>query len=306
MKTRHKRKRTTNRSKKTRGGFLFGNKSPPPILSGSPPVRPINMTYENQNISNRFNKSTTTLGKGGFGFIKLVNGSVVKKLVTNSREARIKRVDETPIEQFRKELKLAKKASNNNPYVGTYEEIPTKNTKAKYFLVETMSEVNDDGLTESGSDLFEAIHTLKTVNKSNVREIIIKLLKGLDSIHERGILHLDIKPENIWVFPDHRKIKYIDFGAAEEMKDNKPVKAPRDKGTLEYRKPGKPQFIIELEYDKTDDYYSLSITIENILKSITDKDTKDFIQMIITNLQDLNNNNRAIDALRPKTITPTP
>lgn len=45
------------------------------------------------------------------------------------------------------------------------------------------------------------------------KQIILPVLKGLSKIHERGIIHRDIAPDNI-MLTENGKVKILDFGAA--------------------------------------------------------------------------------------------
>ncbi|CAD8117730.1 unnamed protein product [Paramecium sonneborni] len=47
---------------------------------------------------------------------------------------------------------------------------------------------------------------------------ITEILKAINSIHKQGIVHRDIKSENILLTQD-KKIKFIDFGTAKDMND---------------------------------------------------------------------------------------
>ena len=349
MKTRHRHKRTRNKSKKKGGGFfgsirnkLFGKKSP---ISKMPNQRMSeNISYSPESLKHAFNFAVSpnqgpkNLGHGSFGRVKktLTNGVVKRTPFTKTLQQKNGVSQITLPKEFKREMELMKRASSNeNPYVvrrlNSY-----YNNNAGYVQLETL---------DSGSELYEAItkKVPKTVNQRNVKEIIVELLKGLDSIHARDILHLDIKPENIWVFPDTKKIKYFDFGMSEIM-DNGQVIAGK-KGSPHFLKPEKKyankyaRFI----YDKTDDYYALSITLSDLLQSIINdidpnkytttfledlsvdniftlvnqikedvsltndvKNTLDFIVTVMKNLQRLNVNNKAINALPPNTITSTP
>lgn len=337
MNTRHRRKRTSTKTKKKGGGFwssIFGKKKP---IASTPRTLPRNMTFESPvNINSRFKASSTELGKGGFGTVKLVNGRVVKKLAMNMDEAYNNDVHITKPESFAKELELTAIASRDNPYVSTYEELPTNSNRAKYLLLETMGVVNNEGFSESGSELHKAI-ARGEINESNTTEIIVELLKGLDSIHDRHILHLDIKPNNIWVFPDSKKIKYYDFGVSCVMNEG---------GTCSGKLQGTPGYMKEehkvaevtprgklVLYDVTDDFYALAQTLKYMRHYIIEQlvsesknqrihymyiqyirkgkkefmlndlitETNDaaliFLNMIIMNLLKLTPTNKAIDAI---------
>lgn len=58
------------------------------------------------------------------------------------------------------------------------------------------------------------------LKESEILSYIIQTLTGLNEIHKRGVVHLDIAPDNIYVMPDG-KIKIADFGAAKSKKVKK-------------------------------------------------------------------------------------
>ncbi len=47
------------------------------------------------------------------------------------------------------------------------------------------------------------------------KDIVTKLVQALNSLHKQGVYHLDIKPDNILITPDHRVV-LIDFGASRQ------------------------------------------------------------------------------------------
>ena len=49
----------------------------------------------------------------------------------------------------------------------------------------------------------------------DLRYYMFCLFRGLDICHSKGIMHRDIKPQNIIVNPDTKEIKIIDWGLAE-------------------------------------------------------------------------------------------
>lgn len=49
----------------------------------------------------------------------------------------------------------------------------------------------------------------------DIRFYLFELLKALDYCHSRGIMHRDVKPQNIIVNPQTKILKLIDWGLAE-------------------------------------------------------------------------------------------
>ncbi len=62
----------------------------------------------------------------------------------------------------------------------------------------------------NGGDLS---HWLKPVAESKVRALLCDLLDALGHAHQAGIVHRDVKPENI-LFDQHGRVQLADFGAA--------------------------------------------------------------------------------------------
>ncbi|KAJ3250950.1 Casein kinase II subunit alpha [Boothiomyces macroporosus] len=49
----------------------------------------------------------------------------------------------------------------------------------------------------------------------DVRYYMLELLKALDFCHSRGIMHRDVKPHNVMIDHENRKLRLIDWGLAE-------------------------------------------------------------------------------------------
>jgi serine/threonine protein kinase len=56
----------------------------------------------------------------------------------------------------------------------------------------------------------------KVFRESTIRSLFDEILRGLRIVHQHKMLHLDIKPANIFVTDDNRAV-LIDFGAAREV-----------------------------------------------------------------------------------------
>ena len=127
----------------------------------------------------------------------------------------------------------------------------------------------------SKGDLFKYIYFNKTgLKEKNCKVIIFKILKALQALHEIGIIHRDIKAQNILLDGERFDIKIGDFGFSSfinEEKDKNEIV-----GTDEYMP---PEVFLQLNYsDVRSDIYSTGILIFILLKCLTpfpvDKKTK--------------------------------
>ncbi|KAJ0230150.1 Protein kinase domain-containing protein [Hirschfeldia incana] len=85
----------------------------------------------------------------------------------------------------------------------------------------------------SAGSLYSFIRANKRLDDSTVRDFTRMILQGLVSVHSRGYVHCDLKPDNLLLFPvynqqtssnDTYELKIADFGLAlkegEEVSDN--------------------------------------------------------------------------------------
>ncbi len=66
-----------------------------------------------------------------------------------------------------------------------------------------------------GKPLDAILGGAKTLAESEIEEVILPILDGLDQVHAARILHRDIKPANIYIRMDGRPV-LLDFGAARQ------------------------------------------------------------------------------------------
>jgi serine/threonine protein kinase len=102
-----------------------------------------------------------------------------------------------------------------------------------------------------------------TKTEAQVREILTELLPILQFIHENGVIHRDIKPDNIMRRGDG-KLMLIDFGVAKEFVPNATVKSGTSLGTPGYA----PMEQMRGKVVPATDIYSLGVTCICLLTGI--------------------------------------
>lgn len=91
-------------------------------------------------------------------------------------------------------------------------------------------------------------------------EIMLQLSDGLSYIHQHGILHRDIKPDNLYLLPDGT-LKIADFGIASPIGEKaKPQEAIR--GTIYYTA---PEILLGQTALVSSDIYSMGIVFFELL-----------------------------------------
>jgi serine/threonine protein kinase len=65
-----------------------------------------------------------------------------------------------------------------------------------------------------GESLETRLHRESLLDEEEIRRIGRELAEGLLAIHERGLVHRDIKPGNIWLEGKSGRVKILDFGLA--------------------------------------------------------------------------------------------
>jgi len=180
------------------------------------------------------------IGSGGFGVVyEAWDGRLERSVAVKAIEQRG--------EAGRRVLREAQAAARlNHPGIVTLYELGEEDGNA--LLVTELVE---------GSTLARLSHTGELSDRE-IGEIGADLCEALDHAHSRGVVHRDIKPQNVQVTDGEPRAKLMDFGIA-RLADDAPLTAVGDiVGTLAYMSPeqaeGRPA-------GPEADVYSLALTL---------------------------------------------
>ena len=148
----------------------------------------------------------STLGSGAYAKVKV--GTALKM----NQQVAIKIVNKlsTPkevVERFLPREIETMKAVDNEHIIKLYEVIETPETI--FFVME---------LADRG-DLLDFINERKYLSERLARGFFSDLVKGIDHCHTRGVVHRDLKCENL-LLDSHMRLKISDFGFARKFNGN--------------------------------------------------------------------------------------
>src|SRR5262249_47984129 len=137
------------------------------------------------------------MGRGGFGKVSKKRDRFLDRLVAVKQLRLLD--DEEARERFRREAKtLAKMGHPNVPAI--YDVKFADDRMEIYFeFIE-------------GRALRELVNQGTIPSMDNTRHWFTQVAAALDHAHSKGIVHRDIKPDNIIISPDDRNAVLVDFG----------------------------------------------------------------------------------------------
>ena len=133
-----------------------------------------------------------------------------------------------------------------------------------------------DGIT-----LKEYIEQQGSLSWKETVHFTIQILRGLQHAHDKGIVHRDVKPQNIMLLPD-RTIKMADFGIARFARNEHQTMTDKAIGSVHYISPeqAKGEFT-----DEKADIYSVGIIMYEMLTGQVPFTSKSAVSVAIMQLQ---------------------
>lgn len=112
------------------------------------------------------------------------------------------------------------KLGDGNGSVIRLHEVIDSDAKDKLILVIDYAQYGEIMSWEEDLMVFETcLDNKKFFNETDIQRIMRDLVIGLEYLHSNGVLHRDIKPQNI-MLDENGKAKYADFGASMIMESD--------------------------------------------------------------------------------------
>ena len=198
------------------------------------------------------------LGEGGMGVVYLAEDTKLK------REVAIKflphHISANEEERKRFEIEAQAAASLNHPNIATIHAIE-ESGKDTFIVMEFIDGIElKDKITSHYSSLSER----EDKGGFPVDEVIktaVQIAEGLEAAHKKGIVHRDIKSQNIMITNDG-KVKIMDFGLAKVSGGAQLTKVGLTIGTVAYMSPEQSR---GEEVDHRTDLWSLGVVLYEML-----------------------------------------
>ncbi len=194
---------------------------------------------------------TRLLGKGGMGSVWLADHLTLGSQVAIKFMAIANIDDETLMQRFRTEAKAA--AQIKHPHVAqVFDHGVTADDGVPYIVMEYLE----------GEDLKHAVKRLGPLPIADVVRVVTHAAKALARAHTLGIVHRDIKPDNIFMcnIDGETFVKLLDFGVAKIDQGNAMAGATTTgsmMGTPLYMSP--EQLLSARSVDLRSDLWSLAV-----------------------------------------------
>jgi len=200
-------------------------------------------------FANRY-QVVRVIGRGGMGMVyKARDRELAEDVAIKTLRSTAMSDDPTVVERFKTEIRLARRISHRN-VVRTHD---LGESNGAYYV--TMEYV--EGIT-----VRELIDMRGHLSAASTLGIAQQLASSLEVAHEQGVIHRDIKPQNMLLDPDG-VLKVMDFGIARLAQNNSTLtQAGMVIGTPAYMA---PEQLLAEEVDARSDLYAAGVVLYECL-----------------------------------------
>ncbi len=194
------------------------------------------------------------IGSGGMGDVYLAEDTKLKRQVALKFLPKPLTRDHEARERFEREAQAT--AALNHPNIVTIYEIGEHEGQVfiamEYAAGKTLKEMISDSRT---GDMTSPLPMGRIIS------IAIQIAEGLAAAHAKGIVHRDVKPQNILVDKENR-VKILDFGLAKLKGVSQLTKEASTLGTVHYMS---PEQTMGKEVDGRSDIWSLGVVLYELI-----------------------------------------
>ena len=180
------------------------------------------MVVRGEKINNRY-EIIRNIGEGGMANVYLAVDTILNRKVAVKILRGDLSEDEKFVRKFQREASAASNLDHPN-IVGIYD---VGEDNGKYYIVMEFVE---------GQTLKSLIKRRGSLTIPEVLDIMTQLTSGIAHAHEKGIIHRDIKPQNILILDDGL-VKIADFGIAQALNSNELTETNSVMGSVHYLPP---------------------------------------------------------------------
>ena len=192
---------------------------------------------------------TDKLGEGGMGVVYKATDTKLDRPVALKFLAPHLLRDDEGRKRFEREAKAA--ASFDHPNICTVHEIDEADGRTFIVMAFLEGRPLSEKIGEGPLKLPEALSTA------------IQIAEGLEAAHEKGIVHRDIKPDNVMLMAGSRGLlKIMDFGLAQLAGSSKLTRGGSTLGTMSYMSPEQAE---GADTDRRTDIWSLGVVLHEMV-----------------------------------------
>lgn len=215
---------------------------------------------QGQHLAGRFFLKTL-LGQGGYGAVFEAEQTSVGRRCAVKVLAPRDLNDRKVIERFKMEARATSRLTHPNS-VTIYDFGEDEEFGVLFIAMEFLE----------GEDLSQYVKTHGSFDTNTALHIVEQAAASLDDAHQHGLVHRDVKPQNIMILKrgrDEHFVKVIDFGIAKALEATTAM-APDTQLTMTGTIVGTPQYmspeqVRDIQLDGRSDQYSLAIVLYVLL-----------------------------------------